>query len=264
MTADERLALIQVKTERAKEHIGDLDSAMSIFHNGKPYEFSTKRDPQTRQLIYYMSKVDCVPMCFATITGDIIQNLRSALDHLAQQLFLVGTSNPRPGRHTSFLIEQSAGKYKTRLPRRTKGMRQDAISALSAIEPYKGGKGHEFWVLHELNNIDKHRLLVTVGSTFQGINVAALGPARIERLIGSPVPSADVFLIAADNPGPLKVGNKLFIDAPDAEVNEKMDFRFDIALSEPGVIDGKPLLETVQHFHDLVSDTVLRFKPCLA
>ena len=53
-------------------------------------------------------------------------------------------------------------------------MRQDAIDAIRALEPYKGGKGENLWVLHRLNNIDKHRLIVTVGSSFQSVDVGTI------------------------------------------------------------------------------------------
>ena len=264
MPADERLALIQVKIERAKEHIINLNSAIRTFFDSTPYQVSTKRDPQTRKLIYYVSGIQPTPTCFATITGDVIQNLRSALDHLAQQLFLVGTNGVTPGRHVYFPIERNAAEYKSQLLRKVKGMRQDAIDALNAIEPYKGGKGHMLWVLQELNNIDKHRLLVTVGSSFQSVNIGAhMRPMMQMNAAGIPFPKMDLYVRPADNLFPLKVGDELFIDAVDAEVNKEMDFRFNIALSEPGVLEGAALLDTLQYFSDLVNNTVLLFKPCL-
>ncbi len=68
----------------------------------------------------------------------------------------------------------------------------------------------------------------------------------------------------ADTLHPLKVDDELFIDAVDAEVNDKMNFRFNVALSEHGVIESVPLLEAVQNLTDMVSNTVLQFKPYLA
>jgi len=231
MTADERLALVQFKIERAKKHISDLQGARGAFLNANPYEVRTKRDSQTRKLIYYVSKVGPTPICLATITG--------------------------------ILIERCAAEYKSRLPRKVKGMRQDAIDAFNAIEPYKGGKGHDFWIIHELNNIDKHRLLVTVSSSFRSVNLGALMARHFEKAHGKTFPVLDFFVKPADILCPLKVGDELFIDAPNAEVNEKMEFRFDVALSELSIGESKPLLETVQHFYDLVSNTVVLFKPCL-
>ncbi len=126
------------------------------------------------------------------------------------------------------------------------------------------GTSNDFWRLHELNNIDKHRLLVTVGASFRSVNVGAIASAMLEKMMGRAMPILDAFLRPANNLCPLKVGDELFIDAADAEPNDKMQFRFDIALNEPGVVEGKPLLEIIQHFSDLVSNTVPLFKPCLA
>jgi hypothetical protein len=226
----------------------------------------SKRD-STRRLIYYVSRVEPTPTFFATITGDAIENLRSALDHLAYQLFLVGTNGTTGGRHVYFPIDRDIAEYRRNLPRRTRGMRQDAIDTLNAIEPYKGGKGHDLWVLHELNNLDKHRLLVTVGSAYQSFNVGAHMQPMMQKqalVAGLPLPpKIDVYLRPADNLCPLTVGDELFIDDVDAEENKGMDFRFNISLKEPGIVEG-PLLDTVQQFCDLVSKTALLFKPCLS
>ncbi len=42
-------------------------------------------------------------------------------------------------------------------------MRQEAIEAIDRLKPYKGGN-EPLWKIHELNNIDKHRFLFTVGN----------------------------------------------------------------------------------------------------
>jgi len=43
-----------------------------------------------------------------------------------------------------------------------------------------------------------------------------------------------------------------------------MPFELDVALSESGIIDGKPLLEAVRGLSKLVESTIRRFKPFLA
>jgi hypothetical protein len=141
MTEDERLALIRLKIERADKHIDDLQTAVRSFLDSNPYEVAAKRDPDTRKMIYYLSRVEPVPAVLPAIVGDIIHCLRDALDHLTQQLYLVGTGGARGYRDkTSFLISPSAKDFKSRLPRIIEGMRQDAIDAIVAIEPYVGGR----------------------------------------------------------------------------------------------------------------------------
>jgi hypothetical protein len=46
------------------------------------------------------------------------------------------------------------------------------------------------------------------------------------------------FFRPGDRMFPLKIGDELFIDSPDAKVNEKMQFRFDVAFGEPQVLVG--------------------------
>lgn len=44
-----------------------------------------------------------------------------------------------------------------------KGMRADAKKAIDDLKPYRGGNA-ALWQLHELNNIDKHKFLLTGGA----------------------------------------------------------------------------------------------------
>lgn len=268
MTADERLKLVRRKIERADEHIANLDNALRWFIKSNPYKVATKRNSQTRRLIYYLASVAGIPFGIPLITGDILNNLRSALDHLAQQLYLVGTSGESGFRdRTSFSIAPSTKAFEAALPRKVEGMRQDAIDAIKAVEPYKGGHGEDLWVLSRLNNIDKHRLIVTVGASYKSLNI---GPMLIKMMKSSiqedwasDTPEIDLFLGPADNLFPLKTGDELFTDAPDAEENQKTQFRFEIVIHEPGVIEGKPLRETMVQFRDRISSVVDAFKPCL-
>ena len=270
MTADERLALVRVKIERAKQHIRELNAEVKSFFDTHPYVIGTKRNPQTRQLIYYVTSVRETPITLAAIAGDVLQNLRSALDHLAYQLVLVGTSGVGSAYHVSFPIADDAAKYKSESIRKVKGMRQDGIDAINAIKPYKGGND-TLWRLHKLNNIDKHRFLITVGSAFRSINLMAHAEQVFRQVLASDPNFSDfgevklpkAFFKSADRLFPLKAGDELFIDVPDAKVNEKMEFSFDVAFGEPQVVEGESLLETLQHMADLVDHLVFSFAPLL-
>ena len=75
--------------------------------------------------------------------------------------------------------------------------------------------------------------------------------------------SMNVFLNPADKGFPLKAGFELYIGAVDEKPNPKQQFRFNVALSESGIIDGKPLLETVNQFTALVEGIVTALTPRL-
>ena len=92
MTSGQRLSLIRVKIDRAKKHFEDLNLEVQNFFDSNPYVVGTKRQPETRRLVYYLASVRQTPAQLAAITGDVLQNLRGALDHLAFQLLCLGTA----------------------------------------------------------------------------------------------------------------------------------------------------------------------------
>jgi hypothetical protein len=254
------LAGSRVKIERAKKHVQDLIIALTTFSDSKPYKVGTKRDSETKRLIYYVTEVRELPPHIATIVGDVIHNLRSALDYLAYQLVIVGKGNNRPFRHVEFPIFDSAQKYEAGKHRKIKGMRPEAIKAIDIIKPYKSGND-QLWRLHRLNNIDKHRLLITVSSYFQSIGIGTILNREMKEAfpdIGEiPIPS--VSINPADKKCPLKADDELFTDLPDAEFNDKIPFRFEVSLNEPEVIECEPILVTLQQFIDMVGKIIESF-----
>jgi hypothetical protein len=265
MNRTERLNLIQLKIDQARKHIDMLTSNIQTFFDSKPYQISTRRDSQTRRLDYYVSNLKQVPISFATTAGDAIQNLRTALDHLAYQLYLVGSPTGGNERLIQFPIGQDAAHYANQRNRTTMGMRSDAITMLDSLELYKGGKGHKFWVLQELNNADKHRFLIAVGSNFQSVNIGALMTSELRetgKAMGMDIPIIDLYVKPKDRLFPLKVGDVLFTDLPDA-TEKAIDFRFNVGFNVTGVIEKQPLLETLNDLCNLVGSAIPQFKSCL-
>src|SRR5881628_959108 len=101
----------------------------------------------------------------------------------------------------------------------------------------------------QLNIIEKHRLLLTVGSQAARMNLGQLMSGHFSRTFPAEAIAAfesmNVFLNPANTGFPLKAGFELYIGATGEKENLKKQFRFDVGLSEPGIVDGKPLLETV-------------------
>lgn len=250
----------RAKAERAKKHVQDLNIALKAFFDSKPYTVGTKHNPNTRQLIYYLTGVAEVPSHIATIAGDAIHNMRASLDYLAYQLVLVGTGSPGPFRYVYFPIFESAKEYEERKLERIKGMRPEAIKAIDLVKPYKGGND-QLWRLHQLDLVDKHRLLITVGSYFQsfdlGAHMAEVMKATFPEF--GEVPSLSAFFKPDDKLYPLKAGHELFADVPDAKVFDNMQFRFNVSLSEPQVIDIEPLLTTLQQLIDATERVIESF-----
>jgi hypothetical protein len=250
-------AQITLKIKRAKDHVADLDREIRRFLESNPYKVATKRDPATRKLIYYVSSVQCTPDRLPLIAGDAVQNLMSALDHLAYQLVLSDTNGSPPNPSwIYFPIADDAAKYEAKKQGKMQGADQKTFDAIDALKPYKGGNDL-LWILYRLNNIEKHRLLITVGSMYQSMDIGADMSQRMRKAFpGIQFPTMSAFFGVKDGLFPLKDGDVLFIGAPDDEVNKDMKFAFNIALNEPGIIEGKPLLETLHQLTALVEGIV--------
>jgi hypothetical protein len=263
----ERLRQIELKVKRAKEHVCDLDKNLRAFFDTNPYEVGAKTDPQTRKLIYYMLSIDPIPELIPLIAGDAIQNLRSSLDYLAYQIVCSDTGdNPPNPSGIYFPIAKTCAKYETGKHGKMQGAGQKTFDAIDALKPYKGGNDL-LWILHRLNNIEKHRLLLTVGAESTGINFGQLGVGSGGGIFSpttiAAFESMEVYIASTGGGYPLKEGFELYIGAADEKPNPKQQFRFDVALNEPGIIEGKSLLNTVHQLATSVEGVVSALTPLL-
>lgn len=238
---------IKLKIARAKEHMAELRVELDTFLRNNPYKVSVKRDKVSRRPVYFVSEALEVPEKIPLIIGEVIQNLRSALDNTAYWLFSK-TSNGDGGK-IYFPISEDIKKYEEEKGKRTEGISQEARDLIDSFLPYKGGND-VLWQIHKLNNIDKHRLLVTVGASFGGLNLGAVMTQYMKKTFPDQVGNfpglPPMFLNPADKLFPLKVGDQLFIAGPDAEEIPNMQFRIDVLLSEPGIIEGYPIQSTLE------------------
>jgi len=269
-TLNQKLRPIFLKVERAKKHIVDLVQEVRHFMDTNPYKVETKRNPETRKLIYYVADVAPVPDSLALIVGDVIQNLRTALYHLAYQLVCKDTEgNPPDPKSIYFPIAVDVRKYNATKKRKMKGAGQETFDEIDKIKPYKGGNDL-LWVLHQLNNIDKHRLLLMVGSKASGMNIGQYMVHTTKDKIpdwASPamkaIESMGYFHGFADGGFPLQPGHHLSIGQVDEVPNPKQEFKFDVALHELGVSECGPLIETIKQLLAAVENTITALAPRL-
>lgn len=95
-TVDGRLKHVTLKIKRAQEHVADLERELRSFLERGPYKVGAKQDPHTRKLIYYVASAEPIPDSVPLVAGDAIQNLMSALDHLAYQIVCSDTRDKPP------------------------------------------------------------------------------------------------------------------------------------------------------------------------
>jgi len=248
LSAEARLVRIQVKIERAKKHFGDFEREAEAFRDAYLHVVGTKTNPKTRQAFQYFAKLPVSKFEVLAIAGDVLHNLRSALDHLAFQLVEVGECRgigERRGKRIAFPIFDTANDYEALKAGKVKGARKAAIKAIDALQPYKGGKGEILWRLHELDNIDKHRTLFAYSQDCMLV--------------------ADWLLEYSDSPYNLKRRNPEFagIDALDSEVEQEMELEIDKAILESQIAKSNAMLPSLIQLVDYVKNLILAFTPFL-
>ena len=236
-----------LKIKWANQHFYNFQRTLFDFQRSDPCGITPERDPNTQEVIYRLSKDVVVPDDLALIAGDVLQNLRSALDYLACSLVLA--NGGKVTSQTSFPILEnvpSTPEEERSFARKVKGMREDAKDLIRACKPYKGGD-EVLWRLHELNRRDKHRLLFTVGGFIDNGSItqhidATQPPLDVMERMARAYASGDNWINVRKVTFPLKAGDVLFIDIPNAKVNEKIKFGVDVAIDEPGICDAEPLV----------------------
>jgi hypothetical protein len=254
---------LTAKTKWAERQIGDLEITLrKTFPRTKPYGIRFEDDLNAGERSYYVVSVPDVPLTISLMAGDILQNLRSSLDHLA--CHLVRKEGKPVTSQTSFPIANDATEYMApHFRRKVEGMGQKAVDAIDVIEPYKGGKGTILWRLHKLNNLDKHRLLLTACSTHVAHSISPSERRLMQEIFrgshpGESIPELRGHLIAQPVRLPLKAGDKL-LTVPIAELEQNMNFLIDIAFDEPKIVECKTIIPVLHEMSEIVLNIILGF-----
>jgi hypothetical protein len=180
------------KIARAQSHFDDFDRrALEFITNARPYRVQTaiERVDQGRSVATVILSEDVIqPPAheWAPIIGDMAHNLRSALDHVACQLSIANGGDVEC-EQTSFpiFVDDAPGSRKQFA--RCAGMFSHLDRTIARrLQPYQTAdpRTHPLWLLHTLNNIDKHRRLHVVSTAVYGhaIDVLTQEGFRIGRV----------------------------------------------------------------------------------
>jgi hypothetical protein len=179
------------------------------------------------------------PLEAAVIVGEVIYNLRAALDYLVYELAWHDFGAEQHG--TQFLIEKE--RINSKDPKRgflarsktcLAGLHQRHIDTLENLQPYKGCAWTK--TLRDISNPDKHRRLTAVGGTMEGTTIVEHG------IRGS-----------LDNrPGQILRG----VDANDTDAH--IDLQYALKVTLP---DGTDIVKTLEILKREVRATLDAFKP---
>jgi hypothetical protein len=247
---------VRLKIKRAKSHLRDLKAMWRGFLKTRPYRVVPKDNPKTERREHTVIRAAPLPADLPLIAGDVIHNLRSALDQL---IFLLANGGEAKHEKAAFPVWGTESKFKSGRPGNAKGVSKTALDILYALKPYKRGND-ALWMLHYLDIVDKHRLLLTVAATHQ--QIVFDGVAAMQRAFPGKLDDAEGSLLLrldSASPTPMAVGEVL-LDAPIGDKSAD-DCKFPpfIALDEPEIGELKPLVPTLDQLVSFTEDTIALF-----
>ncbi len=249
------------KLARARKHLDDLRAAIVAFLATQPYEVMREEEISSGDLVYKLRTCHEVPGDLSLIIGDVLHNLRSALDHLAWRL--VELNNKTPNRNTQFVICANQTAFQNRVAQGAlREMSQTARTFIENLHPYRGGDDI-LWQLNELENIDKHRLLLVTGNAFNSLGLAwkFTAPGKPDTSITLPLD-----MRPTDRSFPLHQGaevlrvNKAARQSHDLSFPiqlQEPNFTFDIGFADGAVMTGEPVEEKLEEMYTRV-EQILR------
>lgn len=248
----DRIVNVRHKLQRARKHLIDLRAAVEAFCESSPYKISAKPHAlaQIRHTTLYVESIRPLPPEIPLIIGDAIHNMRSCLDHLAWQLVLANGNTP--DRYTYFPILDPAKDPAPAVQAGLgKGMSDDAIALIRQLQPRASGR-NELWQLHQVDIVDKHRLVIAAILADAGWEVKATAGGSIE------FPVLYSF--------PLRAGSEI-VNLPTSTYERQKieDFKLilEVKFDEPTADSVGPVVAALNNMANFVDDLLLKFEKCL-
>lgn len=233
-----------LKIERARQQLDALDLEIAGFLTGDTYRVAEEVDTDKGLKVYRIEPLLAPDGTrWGVLVGEIVHNLRSALDHIAWQLALLGPNPPDPKKIKFPIFKVDDPWSQGMIDANLTNVPDDAKQVIKTFQPYNAGnaaEAHALWILHSLWNTDKHQSVQDLPFTLEW---------KVPR---HPGVSAN-FL---DNGGV-----EIFIPIDlDEKINFKPNVSSKVTFPMTGPVDGADM-KALRHMHDVVRDPIL---PALA
>ncbi len=242
----------RLKVKRAQSHITDLEALFHSFIRDNPHRIEVHENADTPGLKIRGVFDKPLPPIAATIIGDAIHNLRTALDHLACRL--VEHSGGECTRWTGFPIYETEADLDGGIASKLCGTPDEIRDLVKSIKPYKtdrAGRAGNFLIrgLSKLDDMDKHLLLIPT------ISVVSLRNIRVTAPDGSTILIVGELNVSGDgNVDVVAVGGSGLKFEADSQAT------FDVFFANTEILDGHQVIETLTRTSDAVRDVIDLFE----
>jgi hypothetical protein len=151
-----------LKLDQAARHISNL---AKLFSEKRPFSYVVETNEKTGQRATYAKRNKAVCDEAALICGDVVHNLRSALDHAFLEIVSPHATSDKERQVIQFPFCQEAARIDEAVKQRLADRVSDKFfDAVKGLRPYKDPGGNEFlYLIHEFDLLDKHKHLIPTG-----------------------------------------------------------------------------------------------------
>jgi hypothetical protein len=247
-----------LKINRAAKHVTELSE---LFRKECPFSYILETNAMTGERATFAKKNEAVISCAAITCGDVIHNLRSALDHAYWEIVSPFAATEAERKKVQFPFSKTlAGLNETVKDRLADRVSPRFFKAFIDLKPYPEPGGNELlYLIESLDILDKHKLLIPTGdyTRLSGeiirrqvpdfpINIGVNEFGNNKRDVGWSVP-----------PGGIDQRQIGAIRSPTTHIFEKkLDVPVDIVLSvgTPGL--HRPIIPTLNALVDVAKETI--------
>lgn len=151
------------KLARVHETIQMLRQEITVFEQPNTSRFRVTRENVGNEFLFRVYGNRELPLRLSVLAGEVIHHLRSSLDHTVHALVLANKHTPT--RHHQFPICSTQKQFKVACQRKQiDGVSLAAKKLITDVQPYTTATPDDtiLSVVAELDNQDKHRLLVVL------------------------------------------------------------------------------------------------------
>jgi hypothetical protein len=245
-----------LKIHRANEHILGLKKA---FRKRQPFSYVLETNVETGERSTLVERHEPTIGYIAVIVGDIIHNLRSALDHAYWDRVgqFATTDTERKSVYFPF-TEDSAILRKTVAKGLATRVSSAFVDAILSLEPHgESGGNWLLYAIHKMSNIDKHRLLIPLAdfTRFSSEQLKRFVPDFPAGLSNIAISQGGKHVGWSINPRSETI-RKLARSAKNGKHHQKIPIPVDVVFPVRSSRDLQPLIATLDRFSDVAQKAV--------
>src|SRR5262245_55828519 len=136
---------IRNKIKRAHNQLMAAQSEIDVFFAKRPYELVVERSPDGLEVYAVVKERHPVDLMLSVIAGEIVHDMRSALDHLVWELVIKETGAPPTTNKTQFPIFITREGYDSKRGERSllHGVGTRAKAIIRSLQPFETGEDRD-------------------------------------------------------------------------------------------------------------------------